>query len=124
MGCSYTGSAGGAIEMDTPNCANEAAGMASIRTASNSKRIVCILNHLARSSFDCPVLPCCCGLRGLRGLASSARVPRMHCQVCAFWITFGECPRLQLRVDFPAMTTLAPERKPRPRESGAEAIKG
>jgi hypothetical protein len=41
--------------MDTPNCANEAAGMASIRNVSSSKRIVRILNHLARSSFDCPI---------------------------------------------------------------------
>ena len=38
MGCAYTGSAGGAIVIDTPNCANEAAGMASIRSASKSKR--------------------------------------------------------------------------------------
>jgi hypothetical protein len=32
--------------IDTPNCANEVAGMASIRRASNTKRIVRILNHL------------------------------------------------------------------------------
>ena|SRR5208282_5477689 len=70
MGCSYTGSAGGAIMIDTPNCANEMAGMANIRKARNSKRILRILNHLARSSFGCPVLPCCCGLRGLNGDAS------------------------------------------------------
>src|SRR5271157_345674 len=70
MGCMYTGSAGGAIVIDTPNCANEVAGMASMRKASNSKRILRILNHLARSSFDCPVLPCCCGLRGSNGDAS------------------------------------------------------
>src|SRR5208283_2037120 len=57
--------------MATPNCANEAAGMASIRSVSNSKRIVRILNHLARSSFDCPVGLCGCGLRGVRGDASS-----------------------------------------------------
>jgi hypothetical protein len=56
--------------MDTPNCANEAAGMASIRNVSSSKRIVRIFNHLARSSFDCPVGLCLCGLRGLRGDAS------------------------------------------------------
>ena len=54
MGCSYTGSAGGAIPTETTNCANEAAGMASIRSVSNNKRILCILNHLARSSFDLP----------------------------------------------------------------------
>src|SRR5271169_6658072 len=70
MGCEYTGSAGGAIMIDTPNCANEAAGMASIKKASNRKRVVRILNHLARSSFDCPVAPCCFGLRGLNGDAS------------------------------------------------------
>jgi hypothetical protein len=42
----YTGSAGGAIMMDTPNCANEMAGTATIRKASNRKRILRILNHL------------------------------------------------------------------------------
>ena len=70
MGCVYTGNAGGAIVIDTPNCANEAAGMAKIRAASNIKRIVRILNHLARSSFDCPVVPRCCGLSGWNGDAS------------------------------------------------------
>jgi hypothetical protein len=71
MGWVYTGSPGGAIVIATPNCANEEAGMANITSASNRKRILVkrillILNHLARSSFDCPVLPCCCGLRGLK----------------------------------------------------------
>src|SRR5450756_1582250 len=67
MGCTYTGSAGGAIVMAMPNCASEVAGMASIRKANNSKRILRILKHLAGSSFDCPVLRCCCGLRGSNG---------------------------------------------------------
>jgi hypothetical protein len=43
MGCSYTGSSGGAMVMDTPNCASNVAGMASIRNASNNKRMVRIL---------------------------------------------------------------------------------
>src|SRR5690349_6785737 len=67
MGCSYTGSAGGAIVIATPNCANAAAGIENIRTASNHNRMLRIVNHLARSSFDCPILPWCCGLRGLKG---------------------------------------------------------
>jgi hypothetical protein len=49
------GSAGGAIVIATPNCASEATGIATIRSVSNSKRIVRILNHFARSSFDCPM---------------------------------------------------------------------
>src|SRR5208337_5014571 len=69
------GSAGGAMVIDTPNCANRAAGRASIRTASNRKREVRILNHLARSSFDCPVQPCCCGLRGVRAMG---QVQELH----------------------------------------------
>jgi hypothetical protein len=73
MGCVYTGSAGGAIVIDTPNCANKLAGMAIIRTASNRKRELRILNHLARSSFDYPAEPCGCGLRGVKGDASSVR---------------------------------------------------
>jgi hypothetical protein len=28
---------------------------------------VCMVIPLAQSSLVCPVLPCCCGLRGLRG---------------------------------------------------------
>src|SRR5271168_1014797 len=78
MGCSYTGSAGGAIVIDTPNCANKLAGTANIRTANNRKREVRILNHLARSSFDCPVEPCCCGLRGLRAMDVDRRIPRIR----------------------------------------------
>lgn len=39
----YIGSAGGANATETTNCANEAAGMASIRSASNNKRMVRIL---------------------------------------------------------------------------------
>jgi len=74
MGCSYTGSAGGAIPTDTTNCANDATGMVSIRSVSNNKRILCIFYHLATSSFDCPVVPCCCGLRGLRGTISARNV--------------------------------------------------
>jgi len=66
MGCVYTGSAGGAIATDTTNCANEVAGMAIVRRASINKRMVRILNHLARSSFDCPVVLAGCGLCGLK----------------------------------------------------------
>ena len=54
----------------TPNCASELAGMASIRKARNNKRILRILKHPAGSSFGCPVLPCCCGLRGSNGDAT------------------------------------------------------
>ena len=67
--------------MDTPNCAMEVAGMARIRKASNSKRMVRILNHLASSSFDCPVAPCGCELRGWRaprrGKNSTRGVPSL-----------------------------------------------
>src|SRR5271165_7662605 len=66
------GSAGGAMVMDTPNCANEAAGTASIRTASNRKRILRMLNHLCQIILRLPEGLCCCGLRGVRGDASSA----------------------------------------------------
>jgi hypothetical protein len=58
------GSAGGASVIETPNCANEAADMAIIRRASDRKRMVRILNYLARSSFDCPVNLNCRELRG------------------------------------------------------------
>ena len=37
-----------------PNCANEATGMARIRKANNSNRILRILNHLAGSSLRLP----------------------------------------------------------------------
>src|SRR5208282_5104432 len=75
--------------MDTPNCANAATDMASIRSARDSKRILRILNHLARSSFGCPVLPCCCGLRGSNGDCVDPRIPRRHFQVCALQLTFS-----------------------------------
>src|SRR5580704_4601432 len=88
MGCSYTGSAGGAIVIDTPNCANKLAGMAIIRTANNRKREVRILNHLARSSFDCPVKRCCCGLRGVRAMVVTQRFHEEDCRVCAIRLTF------------------------------------
>src|SRR5579863_2649745 len=96
------GSAGGAITIDTPNCANDAAGMAKIRSVSNSKRIVRILNHLARSSFDCPVRPCRCGLRGVRGDASSvmARIPRTCHQRLCTTAHFSEMSQLSLLDQF------------------------
>src|SRR5271157_4714847 len=74
MGCVYTGSAGGANATDTANCANEAAGMATIRSASNNQRIVRILITFPDQSFVCPVLCCCCGLRGLKGTISERNV--------------------------------------------------
>src|SRR5216683_6794093 len=64
------GSAGGANEIDMLTCANDAADMASINSANNSERMEGIIRTVlpfARSSFACPVLLCCCGLRGLRG---------------------------------------------------------
>lgn len=53
--------------IETLNCANKLAGTASINTASNNKREIRILNHLAGSSFDCPIQRCGCGLRGVKG---------------------------------------------------------
>jgi hypothetical protein len=113
MGCVYTGSAGGAITIDTPNCANEATGMASIRSASNSKRIVRILNHLARSSFDCPVVPCRCGLRGLNGDASMQGFHGCTAKTVHYGSLFVNVPIKSAKRFFPEMTLLAPERKRR-----------
>src|SRR5271163_3709765 len=61
--------------IDTPICENKLAGMAIIRTASNRKRELRILGHLARSSFDCPVKLYGCGLRGVRALG---RIQEFH----------------------------------------------
>ena len=72
---------------DTPNCANEAAGMANIRTASSSKRMLRILNHLARSPVRLPGPTLASAGCLVRGLASSASLPRIHFLVCALWIT-------------------------------------
>jgi hypothetical protein len=79
--------------------------MASIRSASNSKWMVRILNHLARSSFDCPVVPCCCGLRGLNGDASmqgfhGCTAKTVH--YCSLFVSFPETALL-----------LAPDKKRR-----------
>src|SRR5208282_2819742 len=113
MGCVYTGSAGGAIVIDTPNCANEMAGMASIRKARNNKRILRILNHLARSSFGCPVLPCCCGLRGTNGHCVDASIPRRHREVCVLLLTFRGCSHQICQAIFPEMTVLAQKKAAR-----------
>jgi hypothetical protein len=109
----YTGSAGGAIMIDTPNCANEATGMASIRSASNSKRIVRILNHLARSSFGCPVVPCCCGLRGLNGDASMQGFHGGTAKSVHYSSLFVNVPIQSAKRFLPEITLLAPERKRR-----------
>jgi hypothetical protein len=53
-GCSYTGSAGGPAETETPICANDAADMASITSANNNERMgemIRILFPLAGSSI-------------------------------------------------------------------------
>src|SRR5208282_3793928 len=113
MGCSYTGSAGGAIVIDTPNCANAAADMASIRSARDSKRILRILNHLASSSFDCPVVPCCCGLRGWNGGASMQGFHGGTAKSVHYSSLFRECSHLNLLNDFPEITVPASKKAAR-----------
>ena len=76
MGCSYTGSAGGAIMIDTPNCANEMAGMASIRKTRNSKRILRILHHLAGSILRLPGPTLLLRAAWIERLRVDARIPR------------------------------------------------
>ena len=63
--------------MDMPICANAAADMASITSANNSERMegmIRIVLPFARSSLACPVMLCCCGLRGWRGAISGRNV--------------------------------------------------
>jgi len=78
--------------------------MASIRKASNSKRILRILNHLARSSFGCPVLPCCCGLRGSNGDASMQGFHEGTAKTVHYGSLFVNIPIKSVKSIFPEMT--------------------
>jgi hypothetical protein len=63
--------------MDMPICANAAAETASIASANNSERMEemkRIVLPFAWSSLACPVMLCCCGLRGWRGTISGRDV--------------------------------------------------
>jgi len=78
MGCVYTGSAGGAIMIDTPNCADNVAGMAIIRKASNSKRTLRILNHLAQIILRLPGPTLLLRAAWIERLRVDASIPRTH----------------------------------------------
>jgi hypothetical protein len=100
--------------IDTPNCANEVAGMASIRRASNTKRIVRILNHLYQIILESARLYfSCCGLLGLNRLRVNAKdsteaLPSLCTTAHFLWLS-----QLNPLSRFLEMTLLAPSRNRR-----------